>query len=144
MLLLLLACSADWEPAVDPLQVLAWAPTVDAPGTIDTPLHLSFNARLDSQTLDSIALLNAQEQVVPADISAEGLRPTLWVEPERSLQPGATYTLVLDVGLEGVGGQLLGGPVQVPFATLGPDDAPEDTGEPGDTSEPADTGDTGD
>lgn len=119
MLLLLLACAAEWEPELTPLELEAWAPTAEAPGLPESPLHLRFNASLRGGTLDNIAVYDAQGEWVVVDTEAELGRPTLWVWPEQTWSPG-TYTLELSPGLEGQDGELLGGPVAIEFAILAP------------------------
>ena len=56
MLLLMLACAAEWEPELTPLSLEAWAPSAEAPGLPEAPLHLRFNASLRGGTLDNIAV----------------------------------------------------------------------------------------
>jgi hypothetical protein len=120
MLLLMLACASEWEAELTPLELEAWAPTADAPGLPDAPLHLRFNAPLNSATLDNIAVYDAQGEWLVVDLEAEAGRPTLWVWPESSWTPDAAITRELSPGLAGRDGELLGGPVTVDFAILQP------------------------
>jgi hypothetical protein len=120
MLLLMLACAAEWESELTPLELEAWAPTSEAPGLPDAPLHLRFSAPLQGSTLDNIAVYDAQGEWVVVDIEAEGGRPTVWVWPEQSWAPDSTYSLELTPGLEGRDGELLGSTVQIDFAILQP------------------------
>lgn len=118
MLLLMLACAAEWEAELTPLEVQAWAPTLEAPGLYDSPLHLSFNAVLRQGSLDNLAVFDAQGAAVTVDVEAEAGRPTLWVWPAQDWAPGQSYTLELYPGLEGVNGELLGSELTVDFAIL--------------------------
>lgn len=118
MLLLMLACASEWEAELTPLELEAWAPTADAPGLPDAPLHLRFSAPLQGGTLDNIAVYDAQGEWVVVDLEAEAGRPTLWVWPESPWTGDATYTLELSPGLEGQDGELLGSELTVDFAVL--------------------------
>lgn len=120
MLLLMLACAAEWEAELTPLELEAWAPTADAPGLPNADLHLRFNAPLSGSTLDNIAVYDAQGEWVGVELDAEAGRPTLWVRPEALWTGDTSYTLELSPGLEGQDGELLGGTVVVDFAILQP------------------------
>lgn len=120
MFIFLLACAADWEPESTPLQVQAWAPTTEAPGLADTPLHVAFNAPLRAGSLDNLAVYDADGEWVVVSAEAEAGRPTLWVEAEEGWVPGQSYVLELYPGLEGQDGELLGSEVTVDFGILDP------------------------
>ena len=120
MLLFMLACASEWEAELTPLEVQAWAPSIEAPGMPESPLHLSFNAPLRSGTLDNLAVYDADGEWVEVRTQAEAGRPTLWVEAEEGWAPGGSYVLELYPGLEGVDGELLGGDLSIGFAVLNP------------------------
>lgn len=122
MLFLMLACAAEWEAELTPLELEAWAPTAEAPGLPESPLHLRFNAPLRGGTLENVAVYDAQGEWVVVATEAESGRPTLWVWPETSWTPGAAYSLELSPGLEGQDGELLGSTLLIDFAILAPGD----------------------